>query len=327
MMPGMSGGDLVRRMRVQNPDLKAIMITGLADDRVEQEARELELDAFLHKPMTTKDFQDAVTKALQLSTPKPMGTTFPSGMAEKEIPVERLSEVLAELHRRLGAQAVLLFNEHGKEIGRDGDLPDDKFETEWVARLLAAIRSSIKISGWMRENLLENVIVFRGKSFHILVAPVVGYALFLVLRTGRSDLRMALALEEVMAAQNEFTTLLTGVPPEEAQPEPEKKPGKGRTKPLPGQPSTERKEEAQAAVKAPEKKEAPLPEPKVKDKGGEELAALLQSQTLKPKAEDADAFWDTAIKKNVSLEDAEGLSYEQAKKLGLAPKEGDEPKQ
>ena len=50
-LPGISGFDLVKRIRKNNPDLKVIIVTSLAEPQVKEQADEIGADAFFYKPV------------------------------------------------------------------------------------------------------------------------------------------------------------------------------------------------------------------------------------------------------------------------------------
>src|SRR5512136_415475 len=58
-LPGMTGLELVKKIRTRIPGLKVIMITGMTDDNLVDQARELKVDEFLFKPMDISEFVDA----------------------------------------------------------------------------------------------------------------------------------------------------------------------------------------------------------------------------------------------------------------------------
>src|SRR5271157_4277058 len=59
-LPGISGTELVRKMRSLHPALKVIMITGMTGTEFEQQSRDLKVDNFFRKPIKTNDFLNAV---------------------------------------------------------------------------------------------------------------------------------------------------------------------------------------------------------------------------------------------------------------------------
>lgn len=56
-MPGMSGFELLQRVKAKFPDLKVMMITAYGDDEHQTKARSLGADDFLSKPLDFKDLE------------------------------------------------------------------------------------------------------------------------------------------------------------------------------------------------------------------------------------------------------------------------------
>jgi len=61
MMPEMNGAELARRLRQQMRDLKVLYMSGFCDRIVDNEARLSGRDAFLEKPYTIKQLEQAVS--------------------------------------------------------------------------------------------------------------------------------------------------------------------------------------------------------------------------------------------------------------------------
>jgi CheY-like chemotaxis protein len=79
MLPGITGTDLVRRMRKRFPDLKVILITALDPENVHKDVVELNIQHFLRKPLDINDFLVAVQKCLGIgeyagTVPPPVAT-------------------------------------------------------------------------------------------------------------------------------------------------------------------------------------------------------------------------------------------------------------
>jgi len=60
MMPEMEGHELSRRLRLQNPDLKVLYLTGHSDHLFDAKERMWDLEAYLDKPFTQKSLNEAV---------------------------------------------------------------------------------------------------------------------------------------------------------------------------------------------------------------------------------------------------------------------------
>jgi len=64
MMPEMQGHELSRRLRLQNPDLKVLYLTGHSDHLFNAKEQMWELEAYLEKPFTQKALTEAVALLL-----------------------------------------------------------------------------------------------------------------------------------------------------------------------------------------------------------------------------------------------------------------------
>jgi two-component system cell cycle response regulator CpdR len=73
MMPRIAGDELARRLRVQNPDLKVLYLTGFADRLFSARVVLWENEAFLDKPATVAAVREAVSLAIFGHTRGPDG--------------------------------------------------------------------------------------------------------------------------------------------------------------------------------------------------------------------------------------------------------------
>lgn len=65
-LPGISGLDLMRRVKEANPNLKVILVSGVTEEKIRQEVAQAGADAFFFKPVELPDFLDAVERTLGL---------------------------------------------------------------------------------------------------------------------------------------------------------------------------------------------------------------------------------------------------------------------
>ena len=63
-LPGISGLELMRRVKEHNPDLKVILVSGVTEEKIRQEVAQAGADAFFFKPVELADFLDAVERVL-----------------------------------------------------------------------------------------------------------------------------------------------------------------------------------------------------------------------------------------------------------------------
>jgi len=59
-LPGISGLDLIERVRNVNPDIKTILITAYGSPEIEQEAYRLDTCRYLHKPFRIEELMCTV---------------------------------------------------------------------------------------------------------------------------------------------------------------------------------------------------------------------------------------------------------------------------
>ncbi len=68
MMPSMTGDELARRLRLTDPDLKILYLTGFSDRLFAERSALWEGEAFLDKPCTIKGLLEAVSLAARGDT-------------------------------------------------------------------------------------------------------------------------------------------------------------------------------------------------------------------------------------------------------------------
>ena len=309
-LPGISGLDLVPKIRARHPEIGTILVTGLTDEKVKRQAEKLGVTAFFRKPMDMGTFLSVVEQVLG-SEPIPMpaespAPEAPSPLATLEPPAEPgLSQRVAELRQTLGAEVVALLDDFGRVAAHSGSpLPED-FEKETAALLMSALSAAGRLGRWMEAAQPAPVQVLRGANRDLVVGGIGTYALLLVLPAGRSALRLALALEEVLAAQHDLAEALTRMGIHWQQQPEMSLPAEGG--------------EAQTAEQPDLNLDAlPL---NLEEVGG--LLDLLEkpAEAVAPVG-DLDSFWESAAQGGDAAPlPPDVLSYDQARQLGLAPDE------
>jgi len=76
MMPAMSGCELARRLRLDNPDLKVLYVTGYSDRLFDEKVMMWENEAFVEKPCSMKALLEAVSLLWSQHIDTPVGTNF-----------------------------------------------------------------------------------------------------------------------------------------------------------------------------------------------------------------------------------------------------------
>lgn len=361
-LPGMSGLDLVRKIRLRLPEIKVILISALdPEDRLIRQKEEVRPDVFIRKPISVAVFLDAVDDLMGAQPPasppveaplpreeplqaretvQPVDAapstavpTAPEGIApqaakgpspdvlaelEQVIPLpipppeqalpggESVAGILDRLKAELGAVALFLVDEHGNSVALSGAVPDPALVEQLVPAAISSLSASVAVSYLVGAASAGSLQAFRGTEYDFLLAPAGDCSLLVLLKPGRSALRLAIAVEEVLAAQAELAPLLAaeraqGTPVEIAPAALQEMPERfGVTKSLPA-------EDIDADL------EHTLLE---KDTSLEKLEALFGEN--KPVSENPDTFWESAVGKGTgSLDHPSGLSYDQAQQLGL----------
>ena len=316
-LPGMSGLELIARLQKRTPKINTILVTGVDEPRLRRQVSEAGADAFFYKPVEMADFLDAVERCLGLAgeafplppvSEEPVAvkgrktTPLPSGAAVAQPVTEPVSlpERLVRLRRQLNAVSVTLLDDSGRAVAEAGNLPEISTSTSLIPALMGVFSASLKVAhGLGREKTPDNLMCFSGGRFHLCLAPVGRvYALLIVSLDAFTPGRLSEIGKAVSPAAADLLQILENMgvelePRQEAPPVPTE---------LPLDVTVDAA--TQASVDA----------------------LFKQAVKTKIKTSDADAFWSSSEEKSESdgSSNADALSYEQARKLGLTPENGGE---
>jgi CheY-like chemotaxis protein len=297
LLPGITGIELMHKVRVKHPDVRVVLITGMTDRKARDEMLNAGAIAIFDKPVPLADFLDVVERSLGL-----VRTIFPpESDAKTQAKRSRISDLLANFRQDIKAQAVFLLNDRGLVMARAGDLRDSSMEVSLFSAMNAIFSAGRKIAKFNRQESLDQYFIFSGGDHDLLLLPIdVSYTL-LVAGDGLAKRENVLdSLEAMLAVRNEVGRSLRsmGVTSELKEPP---------TSPAP----------------------SPAPEPKKKRKTSDlpaappapEMETLLKEATKKKtKQEEVDAFWNQAAEQHANKStNPEVISYEEARKMGLAP--------
>lgn len=311
-LPGMSGFDLVRRIRRMGRETPVIMITAYSSDQGRQEAKELNVLRYFQKPLDTDDVLTAVHTALHgESTIQISAGNETSANAISANVVQRLDALRTDT----GSVQLMLATKDGDLLYETGshrvDLPP-------LAKIIARnISDSFMLADMLGTKEPFSLQYHAGEQIELYCANV-GESHFLTLffdttaRRGRigtvwvftqraiSDLQVMLAIETPIETED-IEDVVAPLP--KATPiVPEKKKVK--------QPVVE-------PVPVP-KIEAPPPLPTLQldqiEASESELAALFSSDADEV---DLDSFWDDAMTIDEPTPTTSGLTLEEAKRKGL----------
>ena len=88
-LPGMSGLDLIRKIRVRQPNVRVMVITGISlDERLKKQKDDLNPDIFMRKPISVTEFIDTVDQLLGFAEGEGRSLPQPAGVTEGKLNVK-----------------------------------------------------------------------------------------------------------------------------------------------------------------------------------------------------------------------------------------------
>lgn len=292
-LPGMSGVELMRKIRARHPEVKVILVTGTSDKKARDEMLNAGALAIFDKPIPMADFLDSVERGLGL-----VQTIFPPEKPSEQIEGQRhtrISDLIANFRQDVGVDAVFLLNDRGLVQARTGALHDSSMEVSLISALMAVHNASLKVARYNHQENLDVYHVFSNGDHDLFFIPVTPMYALLVAGNGlATEERVLETISALLALRTELERALKSM---------------GVTGEL--------KEVSASAVvhtvplKQTDKLARAVPAPEM-----EQL--LQQAATQKTKTKSIDDFWNEAAEKNAKKSaNPEVISLEEAKKLGI----------
>jgi CheY-like chemotaxis protein/predicted regulator of Ras-like GTPase activity (Roadblock/LC7/MglB family) len=289
-LPGMTGFELMERMRAKKPDMKVILVTGMPEPEYRSQALAAGVDAFFYKPIEIADFIAAIQTIFSLPSAPPQ----PAAEAIESRPAS-LGDVLAQLRKRTQAQAVFLVDDLGYAAAQAGEFHEFEPNAVFVPVLATAANASRKLSLLLGSVNPESLVYIRGEKTDFLFSPV------------GPDLLLLLVLPQRPGGEVQSLTY------KDLRPELE------RLRGLLGEMGVSAR-----AAPVPEIKPPAVPGEAVTLEASHdlELEAIVQAGSPRMiKTDDLNAFWEQVAVSNDAppSTNPEVLSYEEARRLGLTP--------
>lgn len=299
-LPGMSGVELMHKVRVRHPEAKVILISGVTERKVREELLNAGALAVFDKPIPMADFLDVVERGLGL-----VQTIFPAEKLDEKVeePRTRLSDLLANFRQDIRAEAVFLLNDRGLVQARTGKLHDDSMEVSLVSALMTIHSASLKVAQFNHQEKLDSYHIFSNGDHDLLFIPVTPMNALLVAGNNlANEERILDTVNSLLALRTQVDRSLKSMGVT----------GELRLSSEKGAPTAA----PTAASKQAEKIAEAAPSP--------EMEALLKAAaTKKEKANDMDDFWNQAAQVHGSKPaNSDVISLEEARKLGLIPEDG-----
>ena len=299
-LPGISGLELLRKIRERHPVVKIVMMSGMDDRKLDEKAREAGANVFLRKPIEMPVFLDTVSEILGLAQPK--ATFIKDILPEFDLLNEEdlgknLADSLSSLRKEISANHVWLLSEFGRVAAQSGETDIEDFETKWAVVIMPIMSASENFTQTIDGKRPDRAVISIGiKDHNIFMAPVGDYALVLRVPTGRGTNRVPLIIDVMMEYQQEILSILSrmGVLPAD-----------------------------QGIFNLDDMDEEQLVNTFIKEEVEDEaFQALLDSKGNLPLV---DKFWEEAdVSATYDLDNPEILTFDQASKLGLTPDEQEE---
>ncbi len=307
-LPGISGLEMLEKVRKSRPSLRSIVITGHPSEEARSRAIELGVVEFLTKPIRTSRFLEAVNVALQLTD------------QDGESPVEEekafIAEWLLTMQRELGAEATLLLDGDGAVLVRAGDLDTIDLKAT-LPSLMTATGASLEVSRSLGEDVPASLMYFEGPARDLYLATVgEEHALAIVFPAKGGAGQISAVLQYSRRAARDLVNALYNVAAvaSKAAAAGSEAPGGERTA------SVETRAVNQEKGSMPDEKQPPEEAPKeaAPEPDFESAADLLSEQ-------DANEYWDEAASSGETGPISEDtLTYDEARKRGLLPKDSEE---
>lgn len=295
-LPGITGVELMRKIRMRHPDIKVILISGISEPRTRDEIARSGADACFFKPVPMGDFLDTVERLLGMER-----TIVAPGAGDEKATLapdrKTLADQLVNLRKTTHASTVVLINDRGRVVAQAGELPDPAKEVPLVSALMAAYSAVQKVALTVEHNPAASLSVFRGEKVDYLFAPVgMVHALLIAGKGIAANDTLSKNVAALSVAQPEMEYSLQSIG------------GTGALSP--------------AVVEAYEAANAAKPaqaERVVEEESPTDITDLFSA--LDNKKVDLDAFWNEAVEKGPGFTLKDTLTFEEAAKLGLAPGE------
>jgi len=287
-LPGMTGVELMHKVRAKYPQVHVILVTGMSDKKARDEILNAGAAAVFDKPISLKDFLDSVERCLGLSR-----TIMPEDDSVDVSQQHTLSNLLANFRQDINAQAVFLINDRGHVMARAGNLRDASMESSLLSALMAIYSAGLRVSHLIRQPELANYHVFAGGDNDVLLIPVnAGYALMLAGDDLATTEMVLETVQAMLAVRGEVVRALQsmGVAPVVMD--------------------VDEEDEVIEETAEP-----------IDEKTVEEFDTLIKSKK-KMSADELDDFWNSAAEKQTSVpSNPDVITFEQAQQLGFKPGE------
>jgi CheY-like chemotaxis protein len=317
-LPGMSGLDMVTRLHKRRPETKVILVTGVEDATIRKQVTQAGAEAYFFKPIEIDKFLEAVKRCLwgdqvvanvpssvtEVIASPPVASSTPetpviSAAPQKAAPqvlMPTIDERLTSLKQQLRAISVLLVDDTGQVMEVVGNPSQITSGSALLSSLMHAFRASLQVSQAMGRSSGASLQYFASQRQCLYVAPVgLNHALFVITSGYFEPDKLSTIDRYFQLAVRDLQDILANIAAEE---------------------------QAKQAIL--ERQQAELPNQVAVDQETRKLIDAMFAKADKLAGQEgADSFWDALEEKEAPEEarNSNGISYDQAHDMGLAPGE------
>jgi len=317
-LPGLSGLELVRKLKTTYEEMQVIIITGMDDDDVHQNIADLNPEAFFLKPLKMLEFMNAVRKTIGLDPVEEELEEFIK-LTKKALHPDVTSRI-ADLRGELGAISIMVIESSGVISAETGIVPDTVYESHVMPLLLTTFKTTNKISYYLGNESPESVWYFSGEKYDLFWSHINSrYGMIIITYPVTQNNDLTWVLTTVDLAIQELTEIIHGL---EENPQPaaiSKTTTKSKT-------ATTNKSTAKKTPSKAAKGELPKETPKGSNGSAKKgtKSTTKKSQVLNEEPESVNEvhdFWKAAtLEEEITrIDSPDSLSFEQAQKLGFIP--------
>ena len=212
-MAGMDGLELLGAVRSLQPETRTILMTAYGNDRVQADARRLQVYRYLTKPLEIDDFRQVVKSALS-----DLAVVRPGILILADEQYDKIVLSLKRLQLDVGARCVILAHIEGHAVAHTGNL--DKFPLETVTPLLGGCIAGLEHAGRAIDRSEETTnLIYRESTAGDLYVINIGSQLLLMIVIDRASYNTKLGTVWYAAQQVASMLLVTVVHKQYADPE------------------------------------------------------------------------------------------------------------
>jgi len=167
-LPGMSGLELLSKLKKQKPATKVILITGMTDARTQELFRAADVVGRFNKPVHMDELLETVQKNLVSSS----STPFLTGEGEEtRARLSALDAAISELHHELNASDVILVDNLGNITLRTGNLPDSLLGS-FIPALISSVNESRRVFHLLGSGSTQHMQLYEGADYYLISSHV-----------------------------------------------------------------------------------------------------------------------------------------------------------